>query len=266
MIILNKSDILKQKGKSKANPHCRFCNLKTVFEDPIENEIIFACKCKKNPRKRCHVGCLGDHMNRHVNIIKRKNSVTYQWKDVKCPDCNYDYPKQIRMGQEIIDMIDIKRPKFPCLVLEKTSKREKNRVYTHEIVILRAKKHEPLVLGHGPNSDLRMADISTSVNHAQINFVDNRFLIFDNNSRFGTLLELRKPFRIENNGVVLQVENKVFHFYTEGENLVRTIKKRKFKRFEMTLNKTQKTVMMNLATRMKAFPVSSISQISTFKK
>ena len=143
---------------------------------------------------------------------------------------------------------------------------EKNRIYVHEIILLIAKKHEPLVVGHGPNCDLRMADLSTSVNHAQINFVDNRFMIFDNNSRFGTLLELRKPFKIENHGVALQVENKVFNFYTEGEKLVKTIKKKKFKRFEMTLNKTQRTVIMNLAMRMKAFPASSMSQMSTLKK
>lgn len=240
--------------------------MKTVFEDPLENEIIMPCKCKKNPKKCCHVGCLRNYMTSQANVVSRSNSVTYQWKDLKCVDCGHDFPTQIRQGQDTSDMIAFRTPNAPCLVLEKTSKKEKNRIYVHEIVLLWARRHDGLRIGHGPNSDLRLNDISTSVLHAQVNFVDNRFMIFDNNSRYGTLIELRKPFKIQNHGVALQVENKVFNFYTEVERLVKTIRKRKFKRFEIPLNQTQRTIIMNLATRMKVFPASTISKFNTRKR
>ena len=224
-----------------------------------------ACKCKKNQKKRCHVGCLRNFVSSKVTVVSRPHSKTYEWKDAKCNDCNHHYRSQIRLGQDAVDLVSFPRPSSPCIILEKTTKKEKNRIYVNEIVVLRARKHDALKLGHGPNCDLRMGDLSTSVEHAQIVFEDNRFMIYDNKSRFGTLVELRKPFKIENNGVALQVENKVFKIFTEGHALVRTLRKRKFKKFEMTMNKTQRTVMMNLATRMKCFPVSSFSKKSTIK-
>jgi hypothetical protein len=157
-----------------------------------------------------------------------------------------------------VNLVSFRPPHQPCLVLEKTTRKEKNRLHTYEIIMLIPSRHTPLVLGHGPNSDLRMADISTSVAHCKISFEDNRFLLYDNKSRFGTLVELRKPFPIQNDGVVLQVENKIFKIFTEGQPVVRTVKKRKFRKFELTLNKTHRTVIMNLAARMKVFPASSL--------
>ena len=224
-----------------------------------------ACKCKKNPKKRCHVGCLRNFVSSKVTVITRPNSITYEWKDAKCKTCNHDYRTQIRLGQDAVDLVSFDRPKEPCLILEKTSKKEKNRIYVNEIVVLKVRKHHSMKIGHGPNCDLRMSDISTSVVHSKIVFEYNRFMIYDNKSRFGTLVELRKPFKIENNGVALQVENKIFKIFTEGNSLVKTMKKRKFKRFEMTLNRTQNTVMMNLATRMKCFPALSMSKRTTLK-
>lgn len=228
------------------------------YEDDLENMLIHPCKCKRDPRMRCHVGCLREFVSRQVKVVGRPNSKTLQWKEVKCPHCERDFPLQVRRGSDFVDLVSFRRPQRPCLVLEKTTKKEKNRVYTNEVVLLTPGKHSRLVLGHGPNSDLRMADISTSVSHSQITFENNMFLLYDDNSRFGTMVELRKPFPVQNNGVMLQVENKVFKIFTEGQPVVRTMKKRKFRRFDMTLNRTHRTVVMNLATRMKVFPAASL--------
>ena len=47
-------------------------------------------------------------------------------------------------------------------------------------------------MGRGHESDLRINDISVSRLHAMIKYKDNRFLLEDNVSKFGTLVLVNK--------------------------------------------------------------------------
>jgi pSer/pThr/pTyr-binding forkhead associated (FHA) protein len=47
-------------------------------------------------------------------------------------------------------------------------------------------------LGRGHACEIRIADISVSRIHAKIQLVNGKFLLFDNNSKFGTLVLLQK--------------------------------------------------------------------------
>jgi pSer/pThr/pTyr-binding forkhead associated (FHA) protein len=52
--------------------------------------------------------------------------------------------------------------------------------------------------GRGHACEIRVSDISVSRLHAYIKYErDKGFLIVDNNSKFGTLIKLTKPFVIE---------------------------------------------------------------------
>lgn len=51
--------------------------------------------------------------------------------------------------------------------------------------------------GRGHLCDIRISDISVSRLHAFIKYEDGNFVILDNNSKFGTLVKLLKPFRLE---------------------------------------------------------------------
>tara|TARA_B110000503_G_scaffold50444_1_gene81694 strand:- start:223 stop:393 length:171 start_codon:yes stop_codon:yes gene_type:complete len=48
--------------------------------------------------------------------------------------------------------------------------------------------------GRGHASDIRISDISVSRLHAYIKFEDGKYILTDNNSKFGTLVLLKKPF------------------------------------------------------------------------
>jgi len=58
-------------------------------------------------------------------------------------------------------------------------------------------------LGRGHECDLRENDISVSRFHAKIRFRDNKFSILDNNSKFGTLVLLRKNYKLEKKKIAL---------------------------------------------------------------
>jgi predicted component of type VI protein secretion system len=59
-----------------------------------------------------------------------------------------------------------------------------------------------LKLGRGHESDVRIADVSISRCHATIRFSNGSFLLEDNNSKFGTLIALKKPRLLEANAPI----------------------------------------------------------------
>jgi predicted component of type VI protein secretion system len=52
-------------------------------------------------------------------------------------------------------------------------------------------------LGRGHECEIRISDISVSRNHASIKFSNGGFHIFDNKSKFGTLVRTENPFDLE---------------------------------------------------------------------
>jgi predicted component of type VI protein secretion system len=57
-----------------------------------------------------------------------------------------------------------------------------------------------------------MADISVSRVHAFIQCVDDRFVLFDNNSKFGTLVKLHNGMRIDSQKKAFQIGRTVITF------------------------------------------------------
>lgn len=49
-------------------------------------------------------------------------------------------------------------------------------------------------MGRGHQCDLRISDISVSRIHAHLKFEDGQFKIYDNDSKFGTLILLNDPY------------------------------------------------------------------------
>ena len=53
-------------------------------------------------------------------------------------------------------------------------------------------------MGRGHESEIRVNDISVSRTHAQIKYRDNKFYLSDNQSKFGTLIQVRDFLELEN--------------------------------------------------------------------
>ena len=59
-------------------------------------------------------------------------------------------------------------------------------------------ERKTIKIGRGHDADIRVTDISVSRFHAKINRSDDgHFYLEDNRSKFGTLIQIRKPFKIE---------------------------------------------------------------------
>jgi len=93
-----------------------------------------------------------------------------------------------------MNLIDIERPSCPYIILELIS-REKQ--VSKGIYLIHSISEEPVKMGRGHACDIRISDISVSRLHAFIKYQHGKFLITDNNSKFGTLIKLNKKFPIE---------------------------------------------------------------------
>lgn len=71
-------------------------------------------------------------------------------------------------------------------------------------------------IGRGHQCDLRVADISVSRTHSLIKYENENFYIFDNDSKFGTLILLRKPYQIKMDKAALQIGRTVFTFVVKN--------------------------------------------------
>jgi pSer/pThr/pTyr-binding forkhead associated (FHA) protein len=67
-------------------------------------------------------------------------------------------------------------------------------------------------MGRGHQCDLRISDISVSRVHALLKYKDGRFLVFDNESKFGTLIYLNRNYQIQNDKAAIQIGRTVFTF------------------------------------------------------
>jgi pSer/pThr/pTyr-binding forkhead associated (FHA) protein len=62
------------------------------------------------------------------------------------------------------------------------------------------KERQFIRVGRGHDADIRVTDISVSRFHAKINrSEDGQFYVEDNKSKFGTLIQARKPIMLDKN-------------------------------------------------------------------
>jgi len=73
-------------------------------------------------------------------------------------------------------------------------------------------------MGRGHACDIRISDISVSRLHAYIKYQNGKFLITDNNSKFGSLIKLSKKFPIESEKVAIQVGRTVVTFVMKNSS------------------------------------------------
>eukprot|EP00923_Selenidium_pygospionis_P007990 GHVN01013545.1.p1 GENE.GHVN01013545.1~~GHVN01013545.1.p1 ORF type:complete len:723 (+),score=105.88 GHVN01013545.1:1947-4115(+) len=108
-----------------------------------------------------------------------------------------------------IELFEIPRPELPYIILEPRQSQQARGLH---VVSLAGRKSAQL--GRGHESDIRLSDISVSRSHARLKFVHTRdghyFYLEDDNAKFGTLIELKTPFKLESGpGVSIQVGRSV---------------------------------------------------------
>lgn len=112
-------------------------------------------------------------------------------KNLECELCKKPLNEKVRLKGQIIDLIDIQKPEKNYMVLEAINKEKAENKYLY---IIHMKDKQIIKIGRANDSDVRITDISVSRNHANLKLFEGSFYIEDNNSKFGTLIQIPEDF------------------------------------------------------------------------
>ena len=119
-----------------------------------------------------------------------------KFNKVDCEICKQILPFKIAYKNQIVDIVGVEKPQRNFIILESLSNEDKkifHIINTEDLISSgNAPSKNRIRIGRGQDSDVRVVDdISVSRNHAFIHRdVNGHYYLTDNNSKFGTLLQL----------------------------------------------------------------------------
>ncbi|PFH36590.1 FHA domain-containing protein [Besnoitia besnoiti] len=202
-------------GAYLQRPACRICLCEAADEDEPDsrnNPLVAPCRCKGS-MQHVHLQCLRTWMEGRLNIRSDGTTVGYFLRALDCELCKAPYPAFVDGGRgRVIELFEIPRPAYPYIILEPRSSHPAPSapsppVPRRGLHVVSLASRRIARLGRGHESDIRLSDISVSRLHALIKFSQGAFWLEDQRSKFGTLVELRRPLKLErgSTGVALQV-------------------------------------------------------------
>lgn len=188
-------------AKAREGSVCKICMEEADTDD---NFLLAPCRCIGSCQY-VHLGCLRRWIESKVKKEVIGGTVCYNFDKFECEICKSELPRYI-MRNGIHELLRIERPDSSYMILEELGNKRK------DMIIINNVPAEGIKLGRGHQCSIRMADISVSRVHAFIQVVDDKFVLFDNNSKFGTLVKLQEKMRIDSQKKAFQVGRTVITF------------------------------------------------------
>ena len=205
-------------GENNAAAACRICLMDRIDEDPVNNTMLSPCKCKGS----CgyvHYKCLRQWIDTKNNNSESTNSggLKNLYKKLFCEICKDTLPFTIEIRGENIDMLGAEKPSnSPYILLERVDCAvEKKGLFVVSDLL------GETWIGRSYSNKIVVNDISVSRSHASIKYENGKFLIFDNKSKFGTLVQVKEPIEITQEKMVIQCGKTVVAFSLKSERVKR---------------------------------------------
>jgi len=173
---------------------CRICLLEGASEDDVYDPLIRPCQCKGSI-EFVHLGCLRHWIRGRLSLADG-SSGSYFYRPLSCELCRTAYPAYIHTGTEREILVEVPRTTPPFIVLENMV-RDSQQHTSRGLHVISLADNKLLKIGRGHESDIRIADVSISRCHATVRYERGRFILEDHNSKFGTLVAMRKPRALE---------------------------------------------------------------------
>jgi len=173
------------------NSPCRICLLEGTEDE--NDPLIRPCQCKGSI-EYVHLGCLRHWIKGRLSLSDTSGS--YFYRPLACELCRTTYPAYIHTGTEKETLVEVPKTTPPFIVLENMV-RDSQQHTSRGLHVISLADNKLLKLGRGHESDIRIADVSISRCHATVRFHRGQFILEDHNSKFGTLVSMRKPRQLE---------------------------------------------------------------------
>lgn len=162
---------------------CRICLVGEEDSDPL----ISPCNCG-GTMKFIHLSCFQKWISSRTIKKIHDNSHSYFVKSLTCEISRCPVQPNLIVQDQTVDLLSIEKVEPPYITLESSSS-DKNE-YSLHLISLNNKNN--VRLGRGHDSDIRISDISVSRCHAIIKYDEGEFVLEDNSSKFGTLVEIKE--------------------------------------------------------------------------
>ncbi|KAH8583477.1 SSM5 like ring finger with a forkhead associated (FHA) domain [Cryptosporidium sp. chipmunk genotype I] len=189
---------------------CRICLTEGEQED---DPLLCPCQCRGSI-KFVHLECLRHWINGRLNLANENGSGdTFFFRQLQCELCKSPLPSSASIKGSRVNIVKVPQAKPPFIVLENIY----GNVHRGVHVVSMAEKKD-LKLGRGHESDVRISDVSISRYHATIRYRNDNFMLEDHDSKFGTLVSVRRPQAIDNcHNLALQVGRTVVNLRLSEE-------------------------------------------------
>jgi hypothetical protein len=186
---------------------CKICY--SEENDKENNPLVHLCNCNGGLRFS-HFLCIKKWMETKLVIKEneKKTVKSYNIKSFNCEICKTPYPFKFKLKgiEKPFELIDLEKPlNSDYIVLESLNQMKENcNIKSIHVIQLTG---EELTVGRGHESDVRINDISVSRSHAKLkyNLNDGTLLLRDLKSKFGTLILIKKPLKIKEKKIHLQI-------------------------------------------------------------
>jgi hypothetical protein len=186
---------------------CKICY--SDENDKENNPLVHLCNCNGGLRFS-HYLCIKKWME--TKLVTKENEKktvkSYSIKSFNCEICKTPYPFKFRLNgiEKPFELIDLEKPNnCDYIVLESLNQMKENcNIKSIHVIQLTG---DELTVGRGHESDVRINDISVSRSHAKLKYdlSEGTLLLRDLKSKFGTLILIKKPLRIKEKKIHLQI-------------------------------------------------------------
>ena len=195
------------KDKRKCRLCDKFSNEKEKEKDSKElNPLINLCNCKE----KIHFKCLKGKILESKEKIEIKSPIfEYNYyKNYECDICKYQYPSSFKLkGKEtIFNLYEIKEPKDTDYMILESIDYLKDDIAAKIVIIIKLLK-DVISIGRNNENDIILNDISVSKFHSVLKYdkLNGKINILNLSKKFGTLVLVRKPIKMLDKAIYLQV-------------------------------------------------------------
>ena len=200
------TDLLSISSNSGSCKDTRQCKVCLQGEDNSADKLVAPCQCRGSCRY-IHLECLREWVKSKVRKEHKGIVTSYCFRKWECELCKTPLPKSFFVDDREEPMLRVERPRAPYVILEKLHPSTEK-----DLFVIYPGEGEVAKIGRGYGCEVKLNDISTSRNHAEICLAERQFFIRDNQAKFGTLLSRADPIEVASSSVRLQCSRTTFEF------------------------------------------------------
>eukprot|EP00347_Sterkiella_histriomuscorum_P004352 403360777 len=172
---------------------CKIC----LSEEDSQNPMITPCNCTGS-MQHIHFECLREWLEGKKHMKETPYVNSYIWKNLECEICKHSYSDLVTLKDgRVLSLLkyNVHQDANSYMIIESVTNTTSRTIH-----VINFSQKRKVRVGRGQNAEVRITDISVSRFHTLIKLnKKGEVIIQDNQSKFGTLVQLVEPLPVKLN-------------------------------------------------------------------